>query len=85
MRSGTHFTQQNVLLLFTIVVTKHVLAVFSVPFPQNKFRTCFFLLGRCSEACPYKHIARPVADAKAKSVKEALELGLKAMATKTPA
>jgi len=43
MRSGTHFTQQNVLLLFTVVVTKHVcLAVFSVPFPQNKFRTCFF-------------------------------------------
>ena len=47
--------------------------------------TNFALLGRCSEACPYRHIARPVADAKAKSVKEALELGLKAMATKTPA
>ena len=47
--------------------------------------TNFALLGRCSEACPYKHIARLVADAKAKSVKEALELGLKAMATKTPA
>jgi hypothetical protein len=47
--------------------------------------TNFALLGRCSEACPYRHIARPVAYAKAKSVKEALELGLKAMATKTPA
>jgi hypothetical protein len=47
--------------------------------------TNFALLGRCSEACPYKHIARPVADAKAISGQEALELGLKAMATKTPA
>ena len=47
--------------------------------------TNFALLGRCSELCPYKHIARPVPDAKAKSVKEALELGLKAMAAKPPA
>jgi len=35
MRSGTHFTQQNVLLLFTVVVTKTRLAIFSVPFPQT--------------------------------------------------
>jgi len=28
IRSGTHFTQQNVFLLFTVVVTKHVWAVF---------------------------------------------------------
>ena len=47
--------------------------------------TNFALLGRCSEVCPYKHIARPVPEAKAKSVKEALELGLKAMAAKPPA
>jgi hypothetical protein len=47
--------------------------------------TNFALLGRCSESCPYKHIARPVADEKAQSVKEALELGLKKMTTKTPA
>jgi hypothetical protein len=47
--------------------------------------TNFALLGRCSESCPYKHIARPVADEKARSVKEVLELGLRKMATKTPA
>ncbi len=47
--------------------------------------TNFSLLGRCSESCPYKHIACPVADEKAQSVKEALELGLRKMATKTPA
>jgi hypothetical protein len=47
--------------------------------------TNFALLGRCSESCPYKHFTRPVADEKAQSVKEALELGLRKMATKTPA
>jgi hypothetical protein len=31
------------------------------------------------------HITRPVADEKAQLVKEALELGLRKMATKTPA
>jgi hypothetical protein len=34
MRSGTHFTQQNVLLLFTVVVTKHVW-----PYFQSRFHT----------------------------------------------
>jgi len=33
MRSGTHFTQQNVFLLFTVVVTKHVW-----PYFQSRFR-----------------------------------------------
>jgi hypothetical protein len=47
--------------------------------------TNFALLGQCLESCPYKHIARPVADEKAQSVKEALELGLRKMTTKTPA
>jgi len=47
--------------------------------------TNFALLGRCSETCPYKHVARPLSDDKARSVKEALELGLRKMATKTPA
>jgi hypothetical protein len=47
--------------------------------------TNFALLGRWLETCPYKHIARPVADEKAQSVKEALELGLRKMTTKTPA
>ena len=45
--------------------------------------TNFALLGRCSESCPYKHVARPVADESARLVKEALELGLRKMATKT--
>jgi hypothetical protein len=45
--------------------------------------TNFALLSRCLESCPYKHIARPVADEKARSVKEALVLGLRKMATKT--
>jgi hypothetical protein len=31
MRSGTHFTQQNVFLLFTVVVTKHVWPYFQSP------------------------------------------------------
>jgi hypothetical protein len=47
--------------------------------------TKFALLGRCSETCPYKHVARPLSDDKARSVKEALELRLRKMATKTPA
>jgi hypothetical protein len=47
--------------------------------------TNFALLGRCSETCPYKHVARSLPDEKARSVKEALELGLRKMATKTPA
>ena len=47
--------------------------------------TNFALLGRCSESCPYKHVARPVADERARAVKEALELGLRKMATKNPA
>jgi hypothetical protein len=42
MRSRTHFTQQNVFLLFTVVVTKHIGRIFS-PIPQNKFQTFFFL------------------------------------------
>ncbi len=33
MRSGTHFTQQNVILLFTVVVTKHVWPYFQSRFP----------------------------------------------------
>ena len=35
MRSGTHFTQQNVLLLFTVVVTKHVWPYFQSRFPKT--------------------------------------------------
>jgi len=34
IRSGTHFTQQNVLLLFTVVVTKHVWPYFQSRFPK---------------------------------------------------
>ncbi len=45
----------------------------------------FALLGRCLELCPYKHIARPVAEVCACTVKEALKLGLKRMATKASA
>ena len=44
----------------------------------------FALLGRCSESCPYKHVTRPVADERARVVKEALELGLRKMTTKNP-
>jgi hypothetical protein len=47
--------------------------------------TNFALLGRCSESCPFKHVARPFADEKARLVKEALELELRRMATKNPA
>jgi hypothetical protein len=47
--------------------------------------TNFALLGRCSETCPYKHVARSLPDERARSVKEALELGLRKMATKTRA
>ena len=47
--------------------------------------TNFALLGRCSESCSYKHVAHPLADEKARSVKEALEIGLRRMATKNPA
>jgi len=35
MRSGTHFTQQNVFLLFTVVVTKHVWPYFQSLFPKT--------------------------------------------------
>ncbi len=35
MRCGTHFTQQNVLLLFTVVVTKHVWPYFQSHFPKT--------------------------------------------------
>ena len=35
MRSGTHFTQQNMLLLFTVVVTKHVWPYFQSRFPKT--------------------------------------------------
>ncbi len=35
MRSGTHFTQQNVLLLFTVVMTKHVWPYFQSRFPKT--------------------------------------------------
>ena len=35
MRSGTHFTQQNVFLLFTVVVTKHVWPYFQSRFPKT--------------------------------------------------
>jgi len=35
MRSGTHFSQQNVLLLFTVVVTKHVWPYFQSRFPKT--------------------------------------------------
>ncbi len=44
--------------------------------------TTFALLGGCSESCPYKHITHPLADEKARSVKEVLELRLRKMATK---
>ncbi len=46
--------------------------------------TNFALLGRCLESCPYRHVARPLSDEKARLVKEALELELRKMATKTP-
>jgi hypothetical protein len=35
MRSGTHFTEQNVLLLFTVVLTKHVWPYFQFRFPKT--------------------------------------------------
>ena len=35
MRSGTHFTQQNVFLLFTVVMTKHVWPFFQSRFPKT--------------------------------------------------
>jgi len=35
MRSGTHFTQQNVFLLFTVVVTKHGWPYFQSRFPKT--------------------------------------------------
>jgi hypothetical protein len=35
MRSGTHFTQQKVFLLFTVVVTKHVWPYFQSRFPKT--------------------------------------------------
>ena len=35
MRSGTHFTQQNVFLLFTVVVMKHVWPYFQSRFPKT--------------------------------------------------
>jgi len=35
IRSGTHFTQQNVFLLFTVVVTKHVWPYFQSRFPET--------------------------------------------------
>ena len=35
MRSGTHFTQQNVFLLFTFVVTNHVWPYFQSRFPKT--------------------------------------------------
>ena len=47
--------------------------------------TNFSLLGRCSESCPYKHIARPMADKKTRIVNEALKLGLKNLSAKPPA
>ncbi len=47
--------------------------------------TNFALLGQCLESCPYKHIARPVADEKAQLVKEVLELGLRKITNKISA
>jgi len=35
MRSGTHFTQQSVFLLFTVVVTKYVWPYFQSRFPKT--------------------------------------------------
>jgi len=35
MRSGTHFTQLNVFLLLTVVVTKHVWPYFQSRFPKT--------------------------------------------------
>ena len=35
MRSGTHFTQLNVFLLLTVVVTKHVWPYFQFRFPKT--------------------------------------------------
>jgi len=35
IRSGTHFTQKNVFLLFTVVVTKHVWPYFQSRFPET--------------------------------------------------
>jgi len=35
MKSGTHFTQQNVFLLFTVVVTKHVWPYLQSRFPKT--------------------------------------------------
>ena len=46
--------------------------------------TSFTLLGQCSELCPYKHIARPMADKKLRIVNEALKLGLKNLLAKPP-
>jgi hypothetical protein len=36
MRSGTHFSQQNVFLLFTVVVTKHVWPYFQSRFSSER-------------------------------------------------
>jgi len=35
IRSGTHFTQQNMFLLFTVVVTKHAWPYFQSRFPET--------------------------------------------------
>jgi len=35
MRRGTHFTQQKVFLMFTVVVTKHVWPYFQSRFPKT--------------------------------------------------
>jgi hypothetical protein len=51
MRSGTHFTQLNVFLLLTVVVTKHVWPYFQSRFPKTSservsscVRPCVFTL-----------------------------------------
>ncbi len=41
MRKGTHFTQQNVFLLFTVVVTKHIWPYFQSRFPKTSSKRVF--------------------------------------------
>ena len=43
IKSGTNFTQRKIVSSVHSHRDETRLAVFSVPFPQNKFQTCFFL------------------------------------------
>ena len=55
MRSGTHFTQQNVFLLFTVVVTKHVWPYFQSRFPKTSSEHVSSCPASCSR-CIFKNL-----------------------------